>query len=367
MGYARLYFPNDGTVLAYRVIHDIAGVLTGNITQVSNLTASNDTRAYSQIINTANSNWQTMFPSSFTWATPSTASTSVVLQAPCVTAGKTKYIRIGQFYNSAFSTTTTANYNFNMSSTTAVGLLMQSCTGASSATSLTNQTTWNTYTTSTAAYTHSIAGNYVILHWSDRHCIMTGYKTTSTDQLGRRILMAAMEHNETPITQWAATAPVTHVVVDSFRISNSTASVDFNYTGAYTGTGGTNMGSTSFTFMTEMQHYNNVTQVATGVYNPLNDTTTNTLKDDMTLLTGVNTDYPTVSTKTNTGSVAIYMQPLFYHQHTLGIPHMYYSNLTGVYRVTPGLGSEGDIITVGADSYAYMPVANWYALAVKRA
>jgi hypothetical protein len=355
MGYARLYFPNNSTVLTSRVIHDIAGVLTGNITQVANLTASSDTRLYSQIINTANSNWQTLFPSTFTWNSPTTASTSVVLQAPCVTAGKTKYIRLGQMVQNAFSTSTTANY----APPNGAALMMQSCTGASSATSLTNQTSWNTLTASSNFYTQAIGGNYIILHWSNRHCIVSGAVSTTS---GRRTLMAALEHNETPITLWANTAPVTHLVVDSGSVDN------VNYTGTYSGTGGSSFGGTSyFSFVTEMQHYNNVTQEATGVYNPLSDTTTNTLKDDMTLLTSVNTDYPTVSTKTNTGSVAIYMQPLFYHQHTLGVPHMYYSNLTGVYRVTPGLGSEGDIITVGADTYAYVPVDTWYALAVKRA
>lgn len=366
MGYARLYFPNDGTVLAYRVIHDIAGVLTGNITAVSNLTASADTRTYSQIYNTANSNWQTMFPSTFTWGTPSTASTSVVLQAPCVTAGKTKYIRIGQFHNSVFSTATNANYSLNMSSTTLVGLLMQSCTGASSATSLTNQTSWNTYGNS-ALFNQSLSGNFVILHWSARHCIITGYKTTTTDQLGRRVLMSAFEHNETPISLWANTAPVTHMVLDSFNQGPSSASTNFNYSGTYTGTGGVNMVNISASFLTEMQHFNNITQVATGVYNPLSDTTTNTIKDDYTLTTSSAVDYPTVATKTNTGSTAIYMQPLFYHQHNLGVPHMYYSNLSDVYRVAPNLGSEGDLITVGADTYVYIPVTNWYALAVKRA
>lgn len=366
MGYARLYFPNDGTVLAYRVIHDIAGVLTGNITAVSNLTASADTRTYSQIYNTDNSNWQTMFPSTFTWGTPSTASTSVVLQAPCVTAGKTKYIRIGQFYQNAFSTSSTANYSSTMSNTNLVGLMMQSCTGASSATSLTNQTAWNTYTTS-ASYTHSLGGNFVILHWSNRHCIMTGYKTTSTTQLGRRVLMSAFEHNETPISLWANTAPVTHMVLDSYNEASAVPSTNFNYTSTYLGTGGTNFSNGSFSFLTEMQHFNNITQVATGVYNPLNDTLTNSIKDDYTLTTSSATDYPTVATKTNTGSTAIYMQPLFYHQHNLGIPHMYYSNLTGVYRVAPNLGSEGDLITVGADTYVYVPVTSWYALAVKRA
>jgi hypothetical protein len=359
MGYARLYFPNDGTVLAYRVIHDIAGVLTGNITQVANLTASSDTRLYSQIINTANSNWGTLYPSTFTWSTPSTASTSVVLQAPCVTAGKTKYIRIGQFSTTAFSTSTTANYTTSMDNTTSVGLLMQSCTSAASATSLTNQTAWNTSSGNTG--TQSLGGNYVVLHWSNRHCIMTGFKTTAA--AGRRVLMAALEHNEIPVSQWANTAPVSHVVIDSGTSTNN-----FNYTSTYPGTGGTSMTASAIpSFLTEMQHYNNSTQVATGVYNPLSDTTTNTIKDDMTLLTSASTDYPTVATKTSTGATAIYMQPLFYHQHTLGIPHLYYSNLTGVYRVAPNLGSEGDLITVGADTYVYMPVTSWYALAVKRA
>lgn len=366
MGYARLYFPNDGTVLAYRVIHDIAGVLTGNITAVSNLTASDDTRTYSQIYNTANSNWQTMFPSTFTWATPSTASTSVVLQAPCVTAGKTKYIRIGQFYasgsTSVHSTSTSANYNVSMNSLTAVGLLMQSCTGATSSTALINQTPWNNYSQD-PVYNHMAAGNYINLHWSSRHCIMTLFKTTSS--AARRILSSALEHTETPTSLWANTAPVTHMVLDSLATPNQSTS--FNYTNTYTGTGGINMGISSYSFLCEMQHFNNITQVATGVYNPLNNTLTNTIKDDYTLTTSSAVDYPTVATKTNTGSTAIYMQPLFYHQHNLGVPHMYYSNLSDVYRVAPNLGSEGDLITVGADTYVYMPVTNWYALAVKRA
>lgn len=367
MGYARLYFPNDATVAAANIIQDIAGVLTGTITSVANLRASTDTRTLSTIVNTENSNWTLRFPTAINFnATPTATNTSIILSSSCVDANKTKFIRLGMMSlpTNGSPALPAAGGFFYASAGGAAAVVLQACTNATSTTALTNQTSINNKDTSpgdTFGAPH-FGGNYITLRWNQRHCFMYGFRSTAA--AGRRIVMASFEHNEIPTSQWANVAPVSYLLLDSVTTANG-----ISYTGTYSGTGVENLGNqaTLHSYLTELNHYNTSAQVSTGVYNPMSDATTFALRSDFTLTSNASANYPTVVTKTSTGSTAMYMQPLFYHQHHIGIPHLYFSNLSGIYRVAANIGSEGDLITIGSDTYVYLPFNNAFAFAVKRA
>ena len=363
MGYARLYFPTDGTVSAANIIQDIAGVLTGTITSVANLRASTDTRTLSTIVNTDNSNWTLRFPTAINFnATATSTNTSIVLSSSCVNANKTKFIRLAMMVTTSPGGQTVLPAGTGFFYGQSAGCVLQACTGATSTTALTNQTTIN----SQGVIDHTgptgcpyFGSNYITLDWSQRHCFMYGFRTTAA--AGRRVVMASFEHNEIPTSQWANTAPVSYLLLDSGSTANA-----ISYTGTYVG-GFENIGASIISYLTELNHYNTSGQISTGVYNPLSDPITFALRNDFTLTSNATANFPTSTTKTSTGSVATYMQPLFYHQHNIGVPHMYYSNLSGIYRVAANIGSEGDLITIGSDNYVYLPVNTAYAFAVKRA
>jgi len=356
MGFARLHF--SGKNIA-SVLHDVAGVLSGTYTSVNQLLSA--TQASSYINNTANSNWSLVFPSSLP-ATVSTSNASWVLSAPCVDSAKTKFMRLvgirggdtGVAPSNVLNGTGTNPYGQidagGTSDTTTSALLMLGCTAAASATSTSNQTPWFNGTLAAG-----IGDRYITLHWSQRHCLIYGDWDPDADT---KIAFFLGEHNETNISLMQNTAPFSYVYyvysTNSWVTSAATA--------------GGQYGGSVLNHMIEFNHYNNTTQVYTGCYNPLSHAATSTLDDDFTLTNRtVSANYPTVATKNSAGVQALYLQPLFYHQFDLGIPHMYYSYLSDIYRVSGSAGTEGDLITVGSDTYVYLPLTTGLAFAVKRA
>ena len=356
MGFARLHF--SGKNIA-SVLQDVAGVLSGTYTSVNQLLSA--TQASSYINNTANSNWSLVFPASLP-ATVNTANNSWVLSAPCVNAAKTKFMRLagigdndsGVTLTSLVPRTGSLSYGQinqgGTSDTSSTALIMLGCTAAASAASVSNQTPF--YNQSNAA---GIGDRYITLHWSQRHCLIYGDADPDADT---KIAFFLSEHNETNISLMQNTAPFTYVYYNYLNTGWTTTAAT---------AGGTYSGS-ALNQIIEFNHYNNTTQAYTGCYNPMSHAATSTLSDEFPLTNrGSSIKYPTVATKNSAGVQALYLQPLFYHQFDLGIPHMYYSHLSDIYRVSGSAGTEGDLITVGSDTYVYLPFSTAFALAVKRA
>lgn len=347
MGYARLHFPNSGTVLMTHLLYDVVGVLTGTFTSTSQLQTA--TQSLSQIVNTANSNWSFVYPAAH--GTKGTTNTSWVLSAPCVTAGKTKYIRLTGLGAGIVAGNGSSNYfTSSLGSSLDSGLLMQACSAASSATALTNPTWYNTG--SSASYNNAFTGSFIYLHWSNRHCLIYGGVNTTV----YKGFQATFEFQETGITTFRGVAPQVYINYTSVNGNwNTTATAPSNLSGTPN-------------IVQVLNHFNVSTATATGLYNVLSDI--NSQQNDMPLCSdNISAGaYPSTTTKNSSGAVARQVQPLYWHQHHIGVPHQYISQLSNVYRTAPSMGQEGDTVTIGNDTYVYLPTEyNTYNLLVKRA
>jgi len=352
MGFAKLYFPNAGTIQIGNVIRDIVGVVTGAYTSTSQLLAA--TQALSEISNSAGrGDWTRVYPSTVTNTIPQ------VLSAPCLN-GATKYVQISSLgyinynnYQGVSSTTNTTPYRYaiDLNLSTGLGFCMRSITAATSATAVSNPSYLNTTTGGTPAQSSFAAwnsmnyfvGNTIWLSWSSRHLMIYGAQRGAAENHLYNAASACFEHNETGIHDFRNTAPFCHAqwFDNNAFVTAASPSVTDQYTERL---------DSSFYCM---NHYNPSGAVATGAFNLLSNVTTANVNS---VCSSISSFYPTAFTKTSAGANAVYLQPLFFHQHQVGIPHQYISDLCKVYRVQPGIGRAGDTLTVGASTYAYFPI-----------
>lgn len=326
MGYARLHFANDGTLTIGNVIRDICGVISGVVTSTASLVAANT--GLSEIRNSAGrGNWTQVYPATISNTIPR------VLSTTCLN-GQTKYIQIGATGQSrgVNNTTNTDVYQYSAGSTTQ-GVYMTSCTAATSATALTNQTFLNVG--NSVSHMNYFTGTVLWISWSSRHCLIIG--NASSDGFNNVGASGCFEFNETGIYDFRNVATFLHCQWFSgqYDTSNITPTNNISY----------RQGSVII-----LNHYRTDTAVATGTYN-LTAGLSNTADHSITTTTAGS--LPTSYTKNSAGATSIYLQPLFYHQHQMGIPHHYISDLSKVYKVSSGIGNNGDLLTVGADTYAY--------------
>jgi hypothetical protein len=351
MGYAKLWFDNAGANTITHVMHDIVGVITGTYTSTSQLTVADKT--LSEIVNTQNSNWDFLYPAAH--GVKGNTNTSWVLTAPCQSSNtKLKYIRIssqianggaGQAGGSALFQTSTAG-----------GVKLTCATGATSNTVLSNETYYQTATTATVNdLFHQFTGNFITLSWSQRHLIMFGTASANTTQ---RAFTGCIETTETPISIFRNVAPFVFFHRCHYWTNTTTQAALVTITHP-TYTVPIAVQNYKYDVFIQLNHYNPSTTVTSGLYNIRNSTSwggVNNQQEEMPLLaeSDTSTSVPTTFTKSSTGQNAIYMQPLFYHQHHIGIPHMYISSLADVYRVENDIGNTFDTFTVGANTYVYL-------------
>lgn len=350
MGFAKLHFENNGTITVGNVIRDIVGVLAGDYTTTGQLQAA--TPALSQIYNSAGrGNWTKLYPSTNTNTVPQ------VLSAPCVGSGATKYIRItSQGANSLDTPGNTTSADGYQYSTAAdkQGICLQSVVGATSETSVTSPSPIHRCSTvATIAAHNMITGNFIWLSWSSRHCAIIGNSQGSGND--KICLSGAFEFNETSVYDYRNSAPVVHLQLfdNSFDIVTANAqSIGVSNT------------------------VNQSSVVVLNHYRPDTGVTTDTFNLTANLVTGTHhpissnnaVAYPQFFGKSATGLNTVYLQPMFWHQHQIGIPHQYISDLCKIYRTQPGIGVAGDFFTVGSDTYAYFTLQNpSYAVAILRA
>lgn len=354
MGYARLHFANSGTLAIEAVLHDIVGVVTGNFTQTSQLTVA--TRDLSEIVNTLNSNWDILFPTPFSY---STANDAFILQAPCLeNSAKRKYVRFThkQADSTVAATGGTGGFNRAMGSNQS-GILLQSITSATSAFSVSNETWYNTNNSSPGTQT-LYTGPNIYLSWSQRHLLIS----SPVAQTGPQGFTAVFEFNEVNFTRFRGTAPQIHIQHNS---NNS------NWVNSGAPTSDNSLRSVAFI----MNHYNPSNTVATNLYSIIGNLQTAN-NDHPLIAEGSSVSatavlaYPQYVTKNSSGSFARPVQPLWIHQHQIGIPHMFVSHLSNVYRTAPNMGSLGDLVTIGNDTYVLIPAgrdSTFYSLLVRRA
>jgi hypothetical protein len=154
-------------------------------------------------------------------------------------------------------------------------------------------------------------------------------------------ISACFEYNEDGINDNKNTAPFCHAQWFS-NVAASATSPTYSGTNAF--------GQSTFSVM---NHFRPDTAVATGARNIAGELTPNV---DFSTILVVNSAYrPGIMTKTASGASAMYLQPLYWNQHAMGIPHLYISDLCKVYGARGSPGEAGDTITVGNDTYVYIP------------
>ena len=348
MGFARLYFLNNDTISAANVMYDIVRCITGTITSTDDLSYA--TRISSTIINTQNSNWTLAYPATI----GSVGNVAYILSAPCVDSNKTKWVRlVTQHYHILG---TTLNYRSSFASSTGAGILMQSATAANVATTtlgsqLTNQTFYYSGGASTSVQ-GVVNGNYINISWSQRHLLIHSNFVDSSNTKG---FTASFEYAETNATQFANVAPVVHIqYVRNDYLWNSSLTSPGNDSG-------------NINWCVVLNHYNPQTRVTSGLHNVLSDI--NGDRESMPLISDDSTGaFPLIVTKNINGAFSVPVQPLWFHQNHLGLQTVYVSNLSRVFRTAPNIAQENDTVTIGNDTYVYLPTAGYrYALLVPRA
>lgn len=356
MGYAVLHYNNNNTVPIGNIIFDIAGVLTGTYTSVNQITTSGFNSNLSTIVNSAGrGNWEFVYPA--THGTKSTTSHTFVLRAPCISSGS-KYKFVQLISQAGTSTLQSSGNLYNIGNSGAIGLLVRGCTAATSTTALSNPTYYNTFSSSSFDYRSSsrtiFTGPYFYMSWSSRHLLII------SSVLGQDTFLAHVgifEHTETSISLYRNVAPFCY---HSYWSNEYTANPDPVYI---------DNGSKYSSFVI-FNHYNPATTISSGSVSLHGSGQQFSVQHyyDTPVVSQDNTTYPTTYTKNSSGANAMFLQPLFFHQHHIGVPHAYISNLCDVYRAPSGLGNANDLLTVGGDTYVYFPMGSTtYALAVKRA
>lgn len=335
MGWARLHFINTGSISIGNVMRDIVGVIAGDISTTDQL--QHATASLSEITNSAQrGNWTKVFPSTLTNTIPQ------VLSTTCLN-GTTKFIQITSAGSSdAVNNTENTNSYGHSTSQFFQGIVMRSITTATSATNVSNPSFVNVgANVQTINY---ITGGYIWLSWSSRHCLIIGdTRGSTTTNIAHGFLGATgcFEFNELSLYDYRNTAPFCHA-----QWFDTSAATDFHL--ASSPVSGSTRNSSSFYIM---NHFNPVTTTATGALNFLS-TVTNAQYMPVTATAAGS--YPNNFTKNSSGQNAAYLQPLFFHQHQIGIPHMYISDFAKVYRTQPNIGATaGDTFAVGTATYVY--------------
>lgn len=350
MGWARLHFDNTGSINIGHVMRDIVGVVSGSITDTSTLLYA--TPNLSEITNSAGrGNWTRTYPSALTTSTPQ------VLVSTC-TNSALKVVQLTSMGSGDLINNTTWNDTYQwLANAARQGIVLRSATSATAATTLTSPSFVNSATNlNTGNY---ITGPYIWVSWSARHLMLIGNSRgssgTANDYVGAT---GCFEFNELSNYDNRNVAPFCHAQwFDTF--------VATDFTSAAAPTNSTARNQSSFFIM---NHYNPSTTSSTGALNLLSTVT----NQQYMPVTATNSGfYPTVFTKNSSGANAAYLQPLFFHQHHIGVPHMYISDLCKVYRTQSGIGLSGDTMTVGGDTYVYYDLfssnTGSFALAVLKA
>lgn len=350
MGYARLLFPNNATVLTTTVLHDIVGCVTGRFSSSFQLQGANVSG--SEIVNTLGQNWNFTYPvsSGFANSVPNNTSGSWVLTAPCVNPTKTKYVRLTSAYmqnNNAGTqlaqtgTGVTNQYNWFNGSTSTAGVLLQTATSASSATTLINPSWYGPVNTgANISFPNIFTGTNIIISWSSRHLVM--WSNSAASNSDHTMVMGCIEFPEIEMTIARNLLPVAFIIE---RLGNLASNI-----GAYAPF---NHNANTYGDILIPEFYNSPTNSVGGT--SLGGIFT-TFESLCTTMMQIGTK-PTVSIPTIDANGANIRQflPMSVAMLTRGNPFMHLSAFSNMYVVAPGLGNGGDTIQVGGDAYAYLP------------
>jgi hypothetical protein len=327
MGYAVLNFPN--TITNVNLLQDIGNVITGTITSASSLAYC--TTATSTVVNTLGQNWTQV---AYNGATGTVRGFS----APCVTGGKTKYVKIfasttsydsTTFASGAFSTVTTS-YSMPKIGAVACGSITSSATAVATTNecSLPGISDW---ANNLSKHFYGIGpGNngQIVLSWSSRHLLIVGNNNYGS------IINLFAEHPENGASTYASYAPFI-----SYKIA------------PHAGDGFNDINQSDSSYMlAELRtpvYYNMRSSSSTSWYPYVSRANTNTNFP----LQGTVWLNKLSSMYVNGSSGANYLVPLYFTYPNEGIPMTNLSSLTNVYFGKYAMGSPGDSLTINGDPY----------------
>lgn len=330
MGYAVLNFPN--TITNVNLLQDIGNVITGTITSASSLAYC--TTSTSTVVNTLAQNW--------TQVAYNTALTARGFSAPCVTGGKTKYVKLfasttndtSTYTSAAFSSTVTNQDSSPHISATACGSIASSTTVVTA----TNECSFTNYVTT--VFANYLSKHYigigpgsigqVVLSWSSRHLLIMGNNNSGA------MFNFFCEYPENGASTYASYPPFLALKMSAINgnnfndLSNNDSGASELRTPIYY-----NMRSGSTTSFYPQVLSAKVTQ---------NIPLTGTI-----WLNNMSSMYTTGNSGTN------YLLPLYFTYPHEGIPMTSLSALTNIYIGKAAMGSAGDSLTISADSFRIIP------------
>jgi hypothetical protein len=357
MGFAKLSYANNGTVLSTTVLHDIVGCITGNFTSTDQLKGA--IKEQSEIITGNTGHWKMEFPMITLPENPVNTYTSWVLSAPCVDTDKTKYIRlcnyssagVGNGYILANSGGTGAlnSYflpaNGSSSTTQYSGIYLQAITGASSETAVSNPTYYNfsINNNSRGPVMNIMNGSVLYISWSARHIVIwsstSGFLSTTTGGT-TPLLIAYFEYPETELNQSTTATPTIY-----FLDRNA------NFSAGITQYSGFEVTTYAVGAMLIPQYYSTSTNSTTPLCfsSPLN--TNDRICSTISNTAFINYSAPTI---TSTGANSAMMVPIIVSPMSKNYPPMYLSEYSNVFLASSSLGTAGDTVTVGNDEYVLL-------------
>lgn len=319
MGYAKLVFST--TTTSEQLLNDITGVVSGTITDKSQLQHCNTTT--SEIVNVLGENWTVISNNQYRKG----------LSSPCLTEGKTKYAILsshgGSNFGSAVLGTSNSAIFLNSAAYIAPGTPL-SATGE----------TWISIGGSSAIYTRTnsvgfTSGSPTQIHigWSSRYIFILG----SAPQGGEVTFRMVTEFPENELTLYNGAAPyaclskyysgVSLNGLTGITVNNTSDTDSINVLNQFVPTLNTTVPVYAFTSSTGDGSFNTVFGAAANIA-------------------------PSIS---SSGAPAYYFTPLWFSGTKVGIPIINFSTLSNVYATDALVGNLGDSVLVGPDEYVVLP------------
>lgn len=332
MGYAVLNYSN--TITNVNLLQDIGNVITGNITSASSLAFCNT--ATSTVVNTLAQNWTQV---AYNGATGTVRGFS----APCITEGKTKFVKIfasvsnydsSTYASGAFSAATTSSTSSPKIGATACGSIATS-TSAVTATNECSFTQISTWANFGVKHFFGIGPGFngqVVLSWSSRHLLIMGNNSVGS------MINFFVEHPENGASTYNNYAPYI-----AFKTIPGVGNGFNDINGVET--------STLLPEIRTPMYYSTRSSSTTTWYPYVISASfaTNFPLQGTIYLNRMSTMYSTGSSGAN------YLLPLYFTYPHEGIPMTNLSSLSNVYIARASIGSAGDSLTINGDPYRIIP------------
>lgn len=319
MGFAKLRFENF-SVTTSQAMSDVVKIVTGVAAAPADLTYASTTNSI--IVNTRAENWTLVYGS-----TAGGTATDYVLSSPTLLAGKTHFVRMRSRASSTSSAYPSSAAMNAASGASSASFTVATIGSATSATSVTNETHYRTTYPTSGVYANDLNPD-IFVSWSARHIMLYGYNSSGP------VVVGSFQYPYSQLNQYGGYAPVMQW---TYTPNETTWVAD--------GTGPT---TSSLNVMQAPIYFRPTTSLSVPI-------TLGSIKTTYGYGTMDGSIVPSTS-YSSTGTTAYPLVPIMYSSPSTGNPVVNISSLTNVYFFPPAGGTYGDTITVGSDTYVYLPL-----------